>query len=92
MTIEQTKLEQARKIALDVYRETGDLKQASNKSGLNALSLFRYLTIIDVSLLDSDGMDYVPRMKQLIETMAQHLRYNVPFLQCIAVEPFLHSI
>ena len=45
MTIEQTKLEQARKIALDVYRETGDLKQASNKSGLNALSLFRYLAI-----------------------------------------------
>lgn len=45
MTIEQTKLEQARKIALDVYRETGDLKQASNKSGLNALSLFRYLTV-----------------------------------------------
>ena len=28
MTIEQTKLEQARKIALEVYRETGDLKQA----------------------------------------------------------------
>ena len=45
MTIEQTKLEQARKIALDVYRETGDLKQASAKSGLNALSLFRYLTV-----------------------------------------------
>ena len=29
MTNEETKLEQARKIALDVYRETGDLKQAS---------------------------------------------------------------
>ena len=45
MTIEQTKLEQARKIALETYLETGDLKAASFKSGLNALSLFRYLTI-----------------------------------------------
>ena len=45
MTTEHNKLEEARKIALDVYRETGDLKQASLKSGLNALSLFKYLTI-----------------------------------------------
>lgn len=45
MTIDQNRLDKARKIALDVYRETGDLKQASIKSGLNSLSLFRYLTI-----------------------------------------------
>ena len=82
MTIDQNRLEQARKIALDVYRETGDVKQASIKSGLNSLSLFRYLTIIDVSLLDSDGMDYVPRMKQLIAdhgTAPAALRFLLDF-------------